>query len=90
MQNETLELIRAVVGERLFRLGSVSGKSDRFFAWRRSLDHSIHRISHVYVKHYDDPERWMFAAWLSLTAKGKELAQCLEEKDIDLYRGKRG
>jgi hypothetical protein len=32
----------------------------------------------------------MFAAWLSLTAKGKELAQCLEEKDIDLYRGKRG
>jgi len=90
VQNETLELIRAVVGESLFRLGSVSGKSDRFFAWRRSLDHSIHRISHVYVKHYDDPERWMFAAWLSLTAKGKELAQCLEEKDIDLYRGKRG
>jgi len=90
VQNETLELIRAVVGERLFRLGSVSGKSDRFFAWRRSLDHSIHRISHVYVKHYDDPERWMFAAWLSLTAKGKELGQCLEEKDIDLYRGKRG
>ncbi|HXY66868.1 MAG TPA: hypothetical protein VEI45_21485 [Mycobacterium sp.] len=90
VQNETLELIRAVVGESLFRLGSVSGKSDRFFAWRRSLDHSIHRISHVYVKHYDDPERWMFAAWLSLTAKGKELGQCLEEKDIDLYRGKRG
>ena len=90
VQNETLELIRAVVGESLFRLGSVSEKSDRFFAWRRSLDHSIHRISHVYVKHYDDPERWMFAAWLSLTAKGKELAQCLEEKDIDLHRGKRG
>jgi hypothetical protein len=30
----------------------------------------------------------MFAAWLSLTAKGEQLAQCLEEKDIDLYRGK--
>jgi hypothetical protein len=30
----------------------------------------------------------MFAAWLSLTAKGEQLAQCLEEKDTDLYRGK--
>jgi hypothetical protein len=28
--------------------------------------------------------------WLSLTAKGRELAQCLEDKDIDLYRGRRG
>jgi hypothetical protein len=88
IQNETLELIRAVVSEGLFRLGSVSEKGGRFVAWRRSLDHSIHRISHVYIKHYDDPERWMFSAWLSLTATGKELAQCLEEKDIDLYRSK--
>ncbi len=89
VQNETLELIRALVSEGLFRLGSVGEKGGRFFAWRRSLDHSIHKISHVYVKHDDDPERWMFAAWLSLTAKGKGLAECLEEKDIDLYRGKR-
>ena len=86
VQNQTLELIRDVVSEGLFRLGSVSEKDDRFVAWRRSLDHSIHKISHLYVKHYDDPERWMFSAWLSLTAKGEELAQCLEDKDIDLYR----
>jgi hypothetical protein len=90
VQNETLGLIRAVVSDGLFRLGTVGEKGDRFVAWRRSLDHSIHKISHVYVEHYDDPERWMFAAWLSLTAKGRELAQCLEEKDIDLYRGRRG
>jgi hypothetical protein len=88
VQNETLELIRAVVSEGLFRLGSVGEKGNRFVAWRRSLDHSIHKISRVYVKHYDDPERWMFAAWLSLTATGQQLAQCLEEKDIDLYRGR--
>jgi hypothetical protein len=90
VQNETLGLIRAVVSDGLFRLGTVGEKGDRFVAWSRSLDHSIHKISHVYVEHYDDPERWMFAAWLSLTAKGRELAQCLEEKDIDLYRGRRG
>jgi hypothetical protein len=88
IQNETLELIRAVVSDGLFRLGSVGEKDERFVAWRRSLDHSIHKISHVYVNHYEDPVRWMFAAWLSLIAKAGQLAQCLEEKDIDLYRGK--
>jgi len=84
IQNETLEIIRDVVSEGLFRLGSVSDKNGRFVAWRRSLDHSMHKISHVYVKHYDDPERWMFSAWLALTAKGDELAECLEKNGIDL------
>jgi hypothetical protein len=84
IQNETLEIIRDAVSEGLFRLGSVSDKGGRFVAWRRSLDHSMHKISHVYVKHYDDPERWMFSAWLALTAEGRVLAECLEVKDIDL------
>jgi hypothetical protein len=30
----------------------------------------------------------MFSAWLSLTAKGEQLARSLEEKDIDGYRRK--
>jgi len=41
-----------------------------------------------YVKHYDDPERWIFSAWLSLTAKGELLARSIEEKDMDAYRGR--
>jgi hypothetical protein len=86
VQNETLEVIRDLVSDGLFRLGAVSEKSERFVAWRRSLDHSLHKISHAYVQHYDDPERWMFSAWLSLTAKGEQLARSLEEKDIDGYR----
>lgn len=84
IQNETLEIIRDVVSEGLFRLGSVSDKGGRFVAWRRSLDHSMHKVSHAYVKHYDDPERWMFSAWLALTTEGRQLAECLEENDIDL------
>jgi hypothetical protein len=88
VQNETLEVIRELVGEGLFRLGSVSEKSDRFVAWRRSLDHSIHTVSHAYVKHYGDPERWMFSAWLSLTGKGELLARSIEYKDIEGYRGR--
>ena len=88
VQNETLEVIRAWVSEGLFRLGAPSGKAQRFVAWHHSLDHSLHKISHAYVKHYDDPEKWMFSAWLSLTAKGEQLARSLEEKDIDGYRRK--
>ena len=49
IQNETLEIIRDTVSEGLFRLGSVSDNDGRFSAWRRSLDHSMHKISHVYV-----------------------------------------
>ena len=70
VRNETLEAIRAWVSEGLFRLGAPSGKAQRFAAWHHSLDHSLHKISHAYVKHYDDPEKWMFSGWLALTAKG--------------------
>jgi hypothetical protein len=40
------------------------------------------------ARHYGDPEKWMFAAWLSPTGKGELLARSLEEKDIDGYRSK--
>jgi hypothetical protein len=88
VQNETLDAIREWVSDELFRIGAPVGKSQRFAAWRHSLDHSLHKISHNYVNHYDDPEKWMFSAWLALTGKGNLLAQSLEEKDIDGYRPK--
>ena len=31
------------------------------------------------VRHYDDPEEWMFTAWMALTDKGEQLARSLEE-----------
>jgi hypothetical protein len=88
VQNETLDAIREWVTDELFRIGAPEGKSQRFSAWHHSLEHSLHKISHNYVKHYDDPERWMFSAWLALTGKGELLARSLEEKDIDGYRQK--
>jgi hypothetical protein len=88
VQSETLAAIREWVSEELFRIGELGGAAKRFVAWHHSLDHSLRQISHTYVKHYDDPERWMFAAWLALTAKGEQLARSLEEKDIDGYRRK--
>jgi hypothetical protein len=88
VQNETLEIIRALVSEGLFTLGAVGERDELFVAWNKPLDHSIHKISHAYVKHYDDPEKWMFSAWLSLNAKGELRARSLEEKDINSYQGR--
>jgi len=84
VQKETLETIRTLVDEGLFCLGDVN--KFRFVASKRPLDRSMHKISHRYVGHYDDPRRWMFSAWMKLTDKGQELALSLEERAIDLYR----
>ncbi|WP_292975119.1 hypothetical protein [Mycobacterium sp.] len=86
VQAEALDAIREWVGEGLFRLGEPTGKSRRFAAWHHSLEHSLHKISHAYIKRYDDPEKWMYSVWLALTAKGELLARSIEDKNIDGYR----
>lgn len=96
VQDETLEVIRSLVSDGLFTLGGeavigeqpggAASEGERFVEWNRSLDHSLRKISHTYVKHYDDPERWMYAASMELTDKGERLARSLEQKDIDSYR----
>jgi hypothetical protein len=63
VQKETLETIRTLVNDGLFRLGDVN--KFRFVASKRPLDRSMHKISHRYVGHYDDPRRWMFSAWMN-------------------------
>jgi hypothetical protein len=49
VQNET--------DDGLSRLGAVGEWDERFVAWKRSLDPSVHKISHDYVTHYDDRGR---------------------------------
>jgi hypothetical protein len=97
VQTETLGVIRCLVTEGLFRLGGevavgehpggVAADVERFVAWKRSLERSLHKIARVYLKHYDDPQRWMYAAFLELTDKGEQWARSLERKDVDSYRG---
>jgi hypothetical protein len=84
VQDETLEAVRSLVDDGLFKLGDVH--LHRFFTWRRPLDRSMHKISHRYVDHYDDPKRWMYSAWLELTNKGEKVALALEEKGVDAFR----
>ena len=96
VQNETLEVIRSLVSDGLFRLGGevvlgehpggVATEGERFVGWNQSLDRSLRKISHIYVRHYDDPEKWMYSAFMELTDKGEQLARSLEQKDVDSYR----
>lgn len=97
VQHETLEVIRSLVSEGLFRVGGVNSEGEhlggvvsaggeRFDHWDRPLDHTMSKIAHLYVRHYDDPQRWMYSAWLQLTDKGEQLARSIEEKDIEGYR----
>jgi hypothetical protein len=84
VQDETLEVTRSLFDEGLFKLGAVH--HHRFVSSKRSLDRSMHQISHQYVDHYDDPKRWMFSAWMKLTSKGQRLALSLEQRAVDSYR----
>lgn len=90
VQSETLEVIRSLVSDDLFRLGGMRGEREhspeRFIPWGHSLNRSIHKITHVYFSHYDDPERWMYSVWLQLTDKGEELARSIETTDLEGYR----
>ncbi|MDT5274043.1 MAG: hypothetical protein QOG95_975, partial [Mycobacterium sp.] len=54
VQSETLEVVRSLVDDGLFRLGDVH--IQRFYTWKRPLDRSMHKISDRYVDHYDDPK----------------------------------
>ena len=65
---------------------SIGMSDNEIRAREQPLDHSMHKISHAYVKHYDDPEEWMYSAWMALTDQGEHLARSLEQKDIASYR----
>lgn len=96
VQRETLDVIRSLVNDGLCRLGGevvigqhahgVASQGEQFVAWRDSLNKAMHKISKIYLKHYDDPGRWMYAVALGLTEKGHDMAQTIERSDIDSYR----
>jgi hypothetical protein len=80
VQQKTLETIRALVSDGLVELGDLAGEDGRFVAWETSLDESMKEIHDIYVNHFDDKLTWTIYCWLSLTAKGKQVAESLERK----------
>jgi hypothetical protein len=76
VQEQTLNMIRELVSDGLFVLGSANGtyRRPRFTPWDLPLDDAMARIEKAYVEHFDD-QNWMFMCWLDLTEKGEKLAQ---------------
>lgn len=84
VQDGALEVIRSLADDGLVKLGAVRGH--RFVASKRPLNRTMRRISRRYVDHYDNPNAWMFAAWMKLTDEGQRLALSLEQRALDSHR----
>lgn len=68
-QQHVLSLMRSLVEDGLME----------FVGWETlPLDESMARVHDRYVKHHDDPGKWVFAVWLRLTDAGKRVAEELE------------
>jgi hypothetical protein len=72
--NTTLDLIRSLVSNGMFKLGGLNDNC-RFTAWSAPLDESMQRIRDVYVTNFDDHNTWPWFCWLDLTEKGQQVAE---------------
>jgi hypothetical protein len=78
VQEVTLTTIHSLVDEGLMVLGDMSGETGRLAPWSVSLEESMRKISDAYVVRYDDPDAWIWSAWLELTDKGEQVARALQ------------
>ncbi len=83
VQQLTLNMIRELVSEGLFVLGSAAGtkRNPRLSLWDLPLDAAMAKIHDAYVNHFDDVWGWRTMCWLDLTEKGKKLALELYHAD---------
>jgi hypothetical protein len=78
IQAKTLELVRALAGAGLVRIGDLTGPGGRFVAWNTSLEDSLQRIRSVYVERFDAEDIWPWYCWLDLTDDGDRVANAVE------------
>ncbi|GAB7144038.1 hypothetical protein [Mycobacterium riyadhense] len=76
VQQLTLSMVRELVSEGLFVLGTIVGpkRNPRFEPWDLPLDAAMAEIEDAYVTHFDDRWSWITRCWLHLTDKGEKLA----------------
>ncbi|ETB30877.1 hypothetical protein MAHJHV54_27110 [Mycobacterium avium subsp. hominissuis] len=76
VQQLTLNMIRDLVSEGLFILGSAAGtkQTPHFEPWDLPLEAAMAKIEEAYVRNFDDTWGWRTMCWLNLTDKGEKLA----------------
>jgi hypothetical protein len=80
VQRQTLELIRSLVDDGLFELGSYPPSASGFVPAADTED-ALDQIADVYVNHFSDGE-WERKWLLNITSKGEQIARPL----MDAYR----
>jgi hypothetical protein len=77
VQELTLNMIRELVSDGLFVLGTPSPKKSNppeFIQWDLPLDAAMAKIEDAYVKNFDDRNNWITMVWMNQTDKGEKLA----------------
>jgi hypothetical protein len=77
IQEKTLELLRSLAADELFRLGDLSGPEGTFTPWAVPLDEAISRIRDVYVSNFSDTNTWPWYCWIDLTDEGEAEAEAI-------------
>jgi hypothetical protein len=77
VQRETLDTIRSLVSDGLVEVGNLA-PGGRFAAWDTPLEESLERIAEAYVDKFENVTGWLWVFWLSLTDKGKRVAEALQ------------
>ncbi|MBB2989669.1 hypothetical protein FHR72_001132 [Mycolicibacterium iranicum] len=78
VQRRTLELVRALVTERLAEIGDLRDHGAQFEPWTVGPDESMQRLAAQYVDHFDDRAGWPWTLWLRITDEGKRIGTIFE------------
>jgi hypothetical protein len=74
----TMDTIRSMISDGLFEVGDLHGEGGQFVAPDEPFDASMQRIHHAYVTNHANRMGWVFAFWLKLTDKGRQVATSTE------------
>jgi hypothetical protein len=72
LQGETMGAVRFLVRSGLAEVG-YRGPGGRFVA--EPLDVAMQEVHDAYVRHYDQPDDWIWCCWLHLTPAGRRFAR---------------
>ena len=87
LQHETVGTIGYLVRAGLVEVG-YRGPRGHFI--REPLEMAMQEVQDAYIRHYEEPDGWVWCCWLNLTAAGQQLARSIREGRRPGTRRRRG
>lgn len=75
-QQLVLNTIGSLLDDGLMEIGDLPAPDEPFHPWK-PVDVALDRLKARFVDHYNEPESWDYSIWLSLTDKGRHVAEAL-------------